>query len=756
KFLLRTALLGLAGFAFYAMLPTANGLMPHSPWNLGTSWHNSLHQSKNILSVLYNGFWRSHRMVTLAVLIYYLVPSLPLLVRKRDEGTHDKLGVDQFQIWLYRSLRIGLLFACVWLAFNPTVGPQHVAQHELGLALPMLSFAYLNALGAAYLAGNFLLVSQLVVQAWPPRRIQWRPLGVPIGAAGVALLTAALMLRNAPAIVQLNSHSPEKYGVSAMDSLPGSGGVVLGDFSQELILFRAALAHRSDAAKWQVVDSRQLPGVDYRAELERQHPSGWLSDQTRHELTPVESVWLLDQVARSNRVFYLNPSYGYFFEHFYLTPIGAVYEVKPRGKDPLDLPAMAGETLKANEDYWTKLWDRQLAGLIPPPPHRLGAFEKRLKRIAIIPVPPDQSQFLRQWYSMALDGWAVTLQKQGHLPEAQTRLQQALLLNTNNLSARITLSCNLNLQTNAVLGLTDVTRVASLLGSPSRVNLLLNNGGPIDEPTMDYLVGSVFIDWRLSLQAAEQFERVRRLAPHSLAAELALAEIYNRLQMPDRGRPIIEHLRAEFQKLPATNSSLDLNLALLDSYSWLLETNVSNARNALESVIEQHPDDAQVKNRVLAAYVALGDYTNALHLIELQLAKTPDSVPLLNSKAAVLIQCGRSSEAVPLLNDVLLVTNLPIARANRAMAQLTLHNYDAAEIDLRELDKSREMPGMVNLGLATIAENRRNTNQALQYLQICLSNAPAGSPLWRQASQHLAALQSATNSLRGPATLPRR
>ena len=46
-------------------------------------------------------------------------------------------------------------------------------------------------------------------------------------------------------------------------------------------------------------------------------------------------------MARTNRMFYLNPSYGFFFEGFYLMLTGAIYELKLRSrKDPLAHPAV--------------------------------------------------------------------------------------------------------------------------------------------------------------------------------------------------------------------------------------------------------------------------------------------------------------------------------------------------------------------------------------------------------------------------------
>ena len=202
EFVLRMAALGLAGFAIYAVLPMANGLAPHSPLTLGQAWLASLHQTKTALLLQYK-IVRARRLLAVAVAVYFLVPTLPLLVRLRDEGTSNMAGVDRFQIWLYRALRLGLLLACLWLALDPLVGPRQILQHQLNLWTPLLMFDYLNALGAAFLLGNLLLISQPASgQRSSGRRsaVDWKPFVLPAALILGAGTVAGLMIRNAPAI----------------------------------------------------------------------------------------------------------------------------------------------------------------------------------------------------------------------------------------------------------------------------------------------------------------------------------------------------------------------------------------------------------------------------------------------------------------------------------------------------------------------------------------------------------------------------
>jgi Tfp pilus assembly protein PilF len=747
KFLLRLAVLGLAGFSIYALLPLVNGLDPHSPWSFGESWLVSLRQTKSMGRLLYYQFWLAHRMLAIAMVIYYLMPTLPCLVHLRDEGTNNKPPVDCFQVWLYRSLRAGLLLACFWLAFDPVTGPRQLVQHQLGATLPLLSFDYLNALGAAFLIGNLLLVIQHpVVEEWyqySPIKINipWRKLAVPCAAGILALMVAALAARNAPAILRANIIYPlQRFGELAAESLPAGRGVVLSDQPQKLEVFQAALGRRRNASDWLAVDVRALPAAPYRAQLERRLPAGWLTESNRHELTQPETLQLLEHVAQTNRLFYLHHSYGYFFERFYLEPAGAVYEMKSRGANPLDLPPLPAAVTAANETFWTTAWQKDFSPLVPAAPSKPAGWEKKLQRFGFTPAPRQQDRLLAEWYSLALDNWGVTLQRQGRWAEARLRLEQALQLNTNNFSARISLAANTNLQAGRKLDLTGVDKVAEQLENMQRIGLLMNSGGQFDEPVFCYLLGCAFQKTGLRLQAVEQFERTRILAPGVLAPEFALAELYSQLQLTDRARPVISQLRDDAKKHP-DSAPVDLELALLEANSWLAQTNTANARSALQSVLRQHPDDAQIVNRVIDAYLAFGDFTNALRLVDGQLARSPDDVQILNNQAAILIQSGRPAEAVPVLDHALTLTNLPVFRLNRAIARFASEDYPAAETDYRELEKAGVEPGAVNFGLAGIAYHRHDTNQAIQYLRLCLTNTPAGTILWRQASARLRALE---------------
>ena len=143
----------------------------------------------------------------------------------------------------------------------------------------------------------------------------------------------------------------------------------------------------------------------------------------------------------------------------------------------------------------------------------------------------------------------------------------------------------------------------------------------------------------------------------------------------------------------------------------------------------------------MQAYLAFGDLTNALQLVSGKLAQEPDNVAALVNEAAILLQSGDVTNAIPVLNYALAITNLPIARLDRAVAYLQTQNLPAAEADFLELENSPAQAFPVHYGLAEIAERRHNTNLAIHHLELCLSNAPAGTVKWQEVRARLDKLE---------------
>jgi tetratricopeptide (TPR) repeat protein len=752
-FLLRMALLGLAGFSIYALLPLVNGINPHSPWSFGEAWLVALKITKNTFVTLHHQFWSWHRLMTVAVLLYFLVPTLPCLVRLQDRGANNTCKAEQFEMWIYRASRAGLLLVCLWLAFDPSIGPQQILLRQFGISLPLLSFDYLNALGIGFLAGNLLFVSQIR----PERRgsglsrkmNSWlRHNAPPVLAIASGIIVAGLVARNAPVILLANRQPLENFGGLAADSLPAGGGIVLGDDDGKLAVFQAALSHRNEGRRWLVVDIRLLPLPEYRAALERRQPLGWLTAQNRRELKPLDMLRLLDQLARTNRIFYLQPSPGQFlFEQLYPQPHDAVAELEFYKKDQAGGPPLSPQSLAEGEKFWDDAWQKVMEPVSLPGLQRLSAWVKisgkLFHRLCLEPVPAPQSRLLGRWYSISLDNWGVELQRSGRLPEARRRFEQALALNTNNWSAAINLQCNTNLQAGNKLSLAGLEVIAGEFKDMRHFVIAMNSCGPFDDPVLCFMFGRACQQAGWPRQAMQQLERAKTLAPGALPPELSMAEIYSRYRMDDKVFEIVKRLRTTASALP-TNQAVEvqLELSLLEARAWMSQTNPANARRILQSILQQHPNDTSTASLVFNAYLAFGDLTNALQLVAVQLASEPDNLTALNNQAGILVQMNQAAAAIPILNHALALTNAPSLRLNRANAYLQSSNLTAAEADFRLLENQPPNVFSVHYGLAEIAELRHDTNLAIHHFAICLSNVPPGTIKWEEARKHVDALRN--------------
>lgn len=748
KFVRQMALWGLAGFSIYALLPLINSCLPAAQWSLGEAWINSLKQTKQTVGTLFSWFFSARKDMGALVLFYFLMPILPCLIRVPDEGGYHGTLVARLQILLYHLTHGLLLAGCLWLALDPQIGPRQIILKQFGVAMPLLTFDYLTALGAGYFTGYFLLIygSDLRRLAQnsrfqrPPFVPDWTKTVIPPALIGLLVaLLAILLLKNYSAIAQFNRQPLIRFGELAVRSLPPGGGIILSDDPLRLAVVSAALS-ATERQRWQTVDTTQLISAKYRTQLEKKSPRGWIESTNQLDLRPTETVQLLDRLAGSQRIFYLHPSFGYFFEVFYQQPLGSLYELKHFDKSqerdinppPLDLPAVS-----AMEKFWDDTFENTIQPLtVIFAKHQLDWTDHLFRKLKTSRPRDNQSRLLGEWYSVALDDWGVQLQRLNSLPLARKRFEQAAAAATNNLAAKFNLNGNSNLQAGVTMDLSGVQTLAAQFRNLKQMNQILTRFGPIDDPVFCYLLGTAYTQSGLLRQAIREFERARTLAPEAPASGFALAQLYAQCRLDSQVFATIREIRKTTKNTPLAEAA-EVELAVLEARSWLSQTNFGVAKNVLESALEKHPGDERVLELLMQAYLAFGDYTNALQVVSSQANTSTNSLPALMNKSVILLMMNQPSNAIPVLNQVLSLTNNPKMRINRAAAYLKTGNIGAAEADYRLLADFSEGKFQVNFGLAQIARERGETNLAIQHLQVCLSNSVADSAMWKEAESVL-------------------
>ena len=457
---------------------------------------------------------------------------------------------------------------------------------------------------------------------------------VPVLSVLLAVIVLGLGARNLSPITLANRQPLTQFGELELRSLPAGGGIVISDIPEMLTVFQAAQAESGKKQDWLPVATRSLVSPEYRARLERLGTGHWPVSTNAQEFRRREMLQLTDWLAQRNQVYYLHPGFGAFNGWYYQHPTGLVFEIKRFSTNATFLPTLAAEAVTKNEPFWDDLTPQieslQRAGTTAEP-----SFIRTVKkRLYLGPVVPSQVALLKEWYSMALNSWGVELQRNGRLPAAQRRFNQALLLDTNNWVARINLNCNSNLQAGTSMSLTGAAGAVDQLGSPEKLVAIMSRLGTIDDPVGCFLLGNVWRQAGLPRWAMQQYERARVLAPDSPAPEFALADLYLHWGREDLAMASINHLRESVKKAPE-NSGLDVRLSVLEAGVWLSQSNLNRATGVLHSAVQQHPNDIPTLIRIAQAYFAFGDFTNAEQLVIRVFGREPDNVSalLLNGHA---------------------------------------------------------------------------------------------------------------------------
>jgi tetratricopeptide (TPR) repeat protein len=440
----------------------------------------------------------------------------------------------------------------------------------------------------------------------------------------------------------------------------------------------------------------------------------------------------------------LQPDFGYLAEQFHLQPRGLVYELKPYPTNSFSGPLLTAAELAENEGFWKRAIETgvdPLARSIAEAEHPRPSLAQRLMEWAHVPRPlPGSVRALAFWYSSALDGWGVTLQRHERWRAATPCFAKAMELNPDNLPAQVNLQCNSNRLAGQELVLVRPKSVEEQFGKYRNWNQMLTADGPFDEPNYCYRLSLAYAQGMLWRQAGQQLERVQVLAPKEVYARLVLGELCNRCRMPDQALQVAAKIQAD-PSLQPLDPKVQVELAFLEAGAWFFKTNQAKAQGILQSLLDAHPGDPALLNRTKVAFTAFASYTNALRIADQQLQLTPDNIPALLDKGLLCLLAGEFSNAIPAFTRVLSLTNSYTGRINRGLAYLQTGQPDAAEADYQEVLRAFPTSYQPYYGLAEVARRKGDTNGAIRHYQQYLSKAPTNSAEAKAVAARLKELQ---------------
>jgi tetratricopeptide (TPR) repeat protein len=745
RFLTRMTLCGLAGISLFLIFPVVFAISGSIP---GTFWDGlkfCLEPQYQVLKTYFVCVANLGQYFDDLVMPLFisLMPLLVMSIRwKISDSTRFGAALANITFHTIHAIFLGV---CVWLAFDPPFSPR-----EKGLGLTLY---YLIALSTGYYVGYFLLVfgkKHPRAGEFPPILARLWNVAVIAGVWLLAILAVAgIVYKNSPLVCATNGNEIHQYASLVTENLPPAGAMVLSDDPERLYLTKAELTREGRAKNYLMLDTSSLLYPQYHRYLHKKWPQKWpllIPPGRTGELNPVGMATMLAMLEQSNVLCYLHPSFGYYFERFYLEPHGMVYTLKTLPNDTL-LPPPADKNLIAeNEAFWTTARAKELTSvenaIAPPLPDAPETFAQRaLARLHVQQEQDINAAVIGLYCSRCLDFWGVELQRAGNLTNAADAFQTALALNTNNVVAQINLDFNgaLRAGQRPVVDPSQVT--ADRLGKFDSIPAAITEGGPFDDPSFCFLYGIILAQGGSYRQAVAPFARVHELMPDYWPAMVWLARIYALNRQPDR---VLDILRAPMKRPEdfSLNPAALTGLHMLASAAYFQKNELAAGSRLLETEISRNPTNDTLLLTIEQVYASRGMYSNALAVVDHRLDVSPDDPRWLYNKGSIYVLQKRYDEAIAALNRVRAIqTDNNQALYLLATAYLDSSNLDEARADFEKIQESDTNSYQIAYQLGEIAWRQHDTNEAIRNYNIYLPNAPTNTAEAQTVNERLRELE---------------
>ena len=723
-FLVKMFLLALAGLSLYLLLPLVVDRGGFTFW-----------QGLKTNLVWQKHFLLDYRTVGLLPAIYALVPLLLMGIKwSGNFGDQSPIG-SLFAKIAVIVLHAGLLALWLYVAFDPPVSPREIAadaRETRGVSFVFLPCYFLAALIVGYYSGFLLLVFSST-----KGRSRWREVIPPafnlpvtvLVCGGALFVTGKLLFDNFPEIRKWNSTALRVYVEAQIKSLPEKA-VVLSDDVMQLHALSAVLG-RAAVEKYILLESRSLTEPLYRRFLHKRYGNRFPSeilDPDDAAPTPLQVTDALNKLGQSGELTYLQPSFGYFFESFYLEPHDLVYRLKPYPANSVEAPAPDAALIGRQQSYWKSL----LAGPL-----------KELKA-AVAGLPSERrarvkftEAYVAQLSSRSLDYWGVELQRAKRFDDAFAIFEEAVALNPDNVAALLNRDLNETWRKNQKsLSALSPEHQEKLKLYP-RMQALLMSCGPVDEPSFSGEFANYFVQLNLYRQAQQALLRGLSYAPDDGSLLAALANVYLLNGEPDRALKLIDDT-----KLPSSDDHVALaERARISAVAHYEKDDFPRAKEILEKALRNYPDLEATHNALAQLHLthaetlrkngkeaeARTELTNALKIVEAQLRLQPNNLTAEFNHGNCCIFVGDYDCAIKSFTRVLeQQKDNGGALLNRAIANFRANKKAAAKRDYQEvLERFTTTNYQVYYGLAEIAYEEKNWKAAREYYEKYLRYAPA-------------------------------
>ena len=652
---LKLALNALVGLSLYLLLPVV-AVLSGSGENFLDVLMANLGLQKSFLGSLF-----SQRLMVLVMASTAILPLLLVSIRWPANFGDTNAAASAITTALLRLVHFLFLAACIYVAFDHVVSPRKLVNlpQVTGIGAPFLTFYYLGALTTGYFLGYLLLLSgKEEIRKWqkPSELSKALNRGLHIGLQVAALVVIGVLAwRNAGTIFANNKNDVTgTYAKWLTDSLPNGKAILFADndMSPQIQLLQAELARSKSGGQTMLIQTDLLASPDYQVRLAKRSNSLWPSPPEEvleaKRIDDLQILNMLNSVSDTTPIYYLHPSFGYYFEQFYMNPDKGIFRLipYPSGADSLDKPALTKDQVLANSS---------IAEAIE---NKFDAFAEESERLW-------ENQFLDSliimgWLSRNLNQRGVDLIRSKQSEAAEKVFLDACKIYRGSPKGNVVAQVNLR-QINPESDYEFDEDLDRLIGenellAPSRIDSTLKTYGPFDLTKACFQLGQNFARKTQIRQAYHELTRAAELAKTLPDPVFFIAEMFVSYELPDKAKIFIERLAKMNEANPFTPDQ-QIKLIRLEAGLLLAASGPDAAEKYLDERLKPHMKSIPGLHTMLAFHLDHDQNTKALKLLDNWLKDNPDDLATLTDKGQLLSRLKRHDEAVKVYQSALEFAN---------------------------------------------------------------------------------------------------
>ena len=652
---LKLARNALAGLSLYLLLPVA-AVLSGSGENFLDVLMANLGLQKSFLGSLF-----SQRLMVLVMASTAILPLLLVSIRWPANFGDTNAAASAITTALLRLVHFLFLAVCIYVAFDHVVSPRKLVNlpQITGIGAPFLTFYYLGALSTGYFLGYLLLLSgKEEVRKWQKPSELGKALnrGLHIGLQVAALVVIGVLAwRNAGTILANNKNDVTgTYAKWLTDSLPNGKAILFADndMSPQIQLLQAELARSKSREQAMLIQTHRLASPDYQVRLAKRSNTHWPAPPKEvldaKRIDDLQILNMLNDVSNKTPIYYLHPSFGYYFEQFYLKPDKGVFRLLPypSGADSLDKPALTTNQVIENSALAEAIGKKFDAEDF--------SFAKESEQLR-------ENQFLDSliimgWLSRNLNQRGVDLIRNNQSEAAEKLFLAACKIYRGSPKGNVVAQANLR-QANPESDYEFDKELDRLIGDDellalSRIDSTLKTYGPFDLTQACFQLGQNFARKTQIRQAYHELTRAAELAKTLPDPVFFIADMFVSYGLPEKAKLFIERLATMNEANPFTPDQ-QIKLIRLKAGLLLANSGPAETEKYLLNQLKPHMNSIPGLHTLLAFHLDHDQNAKALALLDNWLKDNPDDLATLTDKGQLLSRLKRYDEAVAVFESAI-------------------------------------------------------------------------------------------------------